>query len=49
VAPPRAAQSSSRIPQLFPLFPKAAKPLIEDVVRFGVSITLQGDGRFETL
>ncbi|HXU81589.1 MAG TPA: DUF1588 domain-containing protein [Polyangia bacterium] len=35
-------------PQLFPLFPKVVEPLVQDVVDFGVGVTLQ-DGRFATL
>jgi len=34
--------------QLFPLFPKVVDPLIEDVVGFGVNVTLS-DGHFATL
>jgi hypothetical protein len=40
--------AAEKDPQLFPLFPKAVAPLIEDVVSFGVDATLS-DGRFVTL
>jgi hypothetical protein len=42
-------QTTSKDPRLFPLFPKVIDPLIEDVVRFGVTVTLSRQGRFSTL
>ena len=42
-------RTTRKDPQLFPIFPKVVDALIEDVVRFGVEVTLQRDGRFSTL
>jgi hypothetical protein len=41
--------TAKKDPQLFPIFPKVVDALAEDVVRFGVGVTLKSDGRFSTL